>query len=211
VKDLPSTASDTANAVLAARGQETQLRRVVDESRVPMVVVDNERRYLLVNWPALLTFRLSLAEMRGLRIDDLTPADSVEQMVAAWRRLMQTGSSTDPYPVATPDGGRFDICFWGLANALPGQHVLAFAAPPFHDGKPTRAAEPDPVPRSLLTPRELELLQLAADGLAGPGIAEELVLSPATVRTHFANIYEKLDVGDRAGAVAKGMRLGLIE
>jgi len=30
------------------------------------------------------------------------------------------------------------------------------------------------------------------------------------VRTHFGHIYDKLDVGDRAGAVAKAMRLGLI-
>ena len=41
-------------------------------------------------------------------------------------------------------------------------------------------------------------------------IAEELVLSRATVRTHFENIYSKLDVRDRAGAVGKAMRLGLI-
>jgi DNA-binding CsgD family transcriptional regulator len=210
MQDLPSGVSATANAVLAARGQETQLRRVVDRSRVPMVVVDNQRRYLQVNWPALLTFRLSLAEMSRLRIDDLTPADSVQQMAAAWERLMERGSSTDAYPVATPDGGRFDVCFWGLANALPGQHVLASAVAPFRDDEPTQLADPAPGRRSPLTPRELELLQLAADGFAGPKIAHELVLSPATVRTHFANIYEKLDVSDRAGAVAKGMRLGLI-
>jgi two-component system nitrate/nitrite response regulator NarL len=36
------------------------------------------------------------------------------------------------------------------------------------------------------------------------------VVSPTTVRTHFQHIYTKLDVGDRAAAVAKAMRLGLI-
>jgi DNA-binding CsgD family transcriptional regulator len=61
-----------------------------------------------------------------------------------------------------------------------------------------------------LTPREIELLQLAADGLSGPQIAELLVLSPSTVKTHFENIYRKVGVSDRAGAVAKGMRQGLI-
>lgn len=182
----------------------------MDQSPVPMVVVDDQRRYLRVNWPALLTFRLSLAEMQKLRIDDLTPPDSVKQMVASWTQLMESGSGTGPYRVATPDGGRFDICFWGLANVLPGQHVLALAVAPFPDAEPIRPEGPDAGRRSALTPRELELLQLAADGLSGPRIAERLVLSPATVRTHFANIYEKLDVGDRAGAVAKGMRLGLI-
>lgn len=61
-----------------------------------------------------------------------------------------------------------------------------------------------------LTPRERAVLQLAAEDLSGPGIAERLGVSRATVRTHFAHIYVKLDVQGRAGAVAKGMRLGLI-
>jgi DNA-binding NarL/FixJ family response regulator len=65
-------------------------------------------------------------------------------------------------------------------------------------------------PLERLTPRELEVLQLAAEGRNAPMIAEELVVSVATARTHFGNIYDKLDVGDRAAAVAKGMRLGLI-
>lgn len=61
-----------------------------------------------------------------------------------------------------------------------------------------------------LTPRERDVLQLAAEDLSAPGIAEHLSLSPATVNTHFGHIYVKLDVNSRAGAVAKGMRLGLI-
>ncbi len=36
------------------------------------------------------------------------------------------------------------------------------------------------------------------------------MLSPTTVRTHFAHIYEKLGVGDRAAAVAQALRTGLI-
>lgn len=65
-------------------------------------------------------------------------------------------------------------------------------------------------PRAL-TPRELEVLQLAAQGCPGREIAERLVVSPATVRTHFEHIYDKYGVSDRAGAVAKALREGLIE
>jgi two-component system nitrate/nitrite response regulator NarL len=65
--------------------------------------------------------------------------------------------------------------------------------------------------RRHLTPREVEILQLAADGSAGKEIAARLVVSPATVKTHFSNIYEKLGVSDRAAAVATAMRLGVIE
>jgi PAS domain S-box-containing protein len=62
-----------------------------------------------------------------------------------------------------------------------------------------------------LTPRELEVLQHAARGKSGPEIAETLVLSPATVKTHFENIYRKLGVSDRATAVAHALRLGFID
>jgi DNA-binding CsgD family transcriptional regulator len=61
-----------------------------------------------------------------------------------------------------------------------------------------------------LTPRELEVLQLAARGCGGREIAEQLVVSPATVRTHFGRIYDKYGVSDRAAAVAKALRDGLI-
>ena len=69
---------------------------------------------------------------------------------------------------------------------------------------------PTDIPVAVLTPRERDVLQLAADGLSTPSIAEHLSVSRATVRTHFGNIYLKLDVRSRAGAVAKGMRLGVI-
>jgi PAS domain S-box-containing protein len=62
-----------------------------------------------------------------------------------------------------------------------------------------------------LSARELEVLRLAANGNTGPQIAETLVVSPATVKTHFENIYEKLGVGDRAAAVAHALRTGLID
>lgn len=65
--------------------------------------------------------------------------------------------------------------------------------------------------RVRLTSRELEILRLLAEGLAAPRIAEELHLSPATVRSHLQNLYEKLEVSTQAAAVAAAMRQGLLE
>jgi PAS domain S-box-containing protein len=62
----------------------------------------------------------------------------------------------------------------------------------------------------LLTPREIQVLQLAANGSSGRQIASELVLSPATVKSHFENIFVRLRVSDRAAAVAVAMRKGFI-
>ena len=73
--------------------------------------------------------------------------------------------------------------------------------------RPTAGVEP---PASVLTPRELEVLQLLAEGLTNQGIAKRLDLSARTVKTHVQNLLAKLDVPDRTGAVARGFRLGLI-
>lgn len=61
-----------------------------------------------------------------------------------------------------------------------------------------------------LTPRELEVLQLLAEGLTNQQIGTRLSLSPRTVKTHVQNLLVKLDMPDRTGAVARGFRLGLI-
>jgi DNA-binding CsgD family transcriptional regulator len=63
---------------------------------------------------------------------------------------------------------------------------------------------------AVLSDREVELLQLAADGLSGPEIARRLSLSPATVKTHFENIYARYGVPDRVAAVARALRQGVI-
>jgi two-component system, NarL family, nitrate/nitrite response regulator NarL len=67
------------------------------------------------------------------------------------------------------------------------------------------------VERPLLSAREREILALTAEGLTSPDIGRRLHLSPATVKTHLQNAYEKLGVSDRAAAVAEGMRRGLLE
>lgn len=63
---------------------------------------------------------------------------------------------------------------------------------------------------STLTPREIEVLQLAANGCSGNEIAVELTVTPATVKTHFERIYQKYGASNRASAVAKAIREGLI-
>ena len=61
-----------------------------------------------------------------------------------------------------------------------------------------------------LTPREVEVLTLIAHGLTNSAIAEHLVVSDATVRTHVGRILGKLGVHDRAQAVAAAYQSGLV-
>jgi DNA-binding NarL/FixJ family response regulator len=61
-----------------------------------------------------------------------------------------------------------------------------------------------------LTPRELEVLRMMADGAANKEIAWRLGISEHTVKFHVASILGKLDASSRTEAVARGLRSGLI-
>jgi two-component system, NarL family, nitrate/nitrite response regulator NarL len=63
----------------------------------------------------------------------------------------------------------------------------------------------------VLTVREIEVLRLIAEGLSAPDIAKELVLGVTTIKTHMHNIYAKLEVSDRAAAVAQAIRRGILQ
>jgi two-component system nitrate/nitrite response regulator NarL len=66
-------------------------------------------------------------------------------------------------------------------------------------------------PRLTLTQREREVLTLTAAGESAREIGERLGMEPTTVKTHLGSIYEKLGVSDRAAAVARAMREGLVD
>jgi DNA-binding NarL/FixJ family response regulator len=61
-----------------------------------------------------------------------------------------------------------------------------------------------------LTDRELEVLSLISQGETNRGAAARLFISEATVKTHLIHIYAKLDVNDRAAAVAAAYERGLL-
>ena len=73
-------------------------------------------------------------------------------------------------------------------------------------------AAPATVPRegTALTPRELDVLRLVAQGLGNKEIAAELDLSAHTVKYHLASVLAKLGVRSRTEAVSRGIRTGLL-
>jgi DNA-binding NarL/FixJ family response regulator len=68
----------------------------------------------------------------------------------------------------------------------------------------TRASRPT------LTPREIQVLELIAEGMRNWEIAEVLRLSEETVEVHVKNIRTKLDVNDRTAAVNVAIKRGII-
>ncbi len=93
-----------------------------------------------------------------------------------------------------------------VAAAAAGLAVVpaAGAAP-----RPRPAVHPA-APVQPLTPREVQVLAMLAEGLANKAIAARLGISGHTVKTHVAAVFAKLGVSTRAEAVASAARLGLL-
>ena len=74
-----------------------------------------------------------------------------------------------------------------------------------------RSTEIDAAGAAAVTARELEILGLVADGKTDPEVAERLGLTSAAVRTDMENARRKLGVATRSAAVARALRLGLLQ
>jgi predicted ATPase/DNA-binding CsgD family transcriptional regulator/predicted negative regulator of RcsB-dependent stress response len=90
------------------------------------------------------------------------------------------------------DDATFTAAWEAGQKTAPGVPAGVDVVPPPQAGPSTYPAD--------LTPREVEVLQLVAQGLTDPEIAEELVISPRTVHAHLRNVYGKLDVSSRTAA-----------
>jgi NarL family two-component system response regulator LiaR len=97
-----------------------------------------------------------------------------------------------------------------LADAIRAAHAGRATLSPEATEALIKAATRPPDPEYDLTPRELEVLSLMAQGLTNPEIADELVISRSTVKFHVSSILSKLAVGSRTEAVAVAMQQDLV-
>jgi DNA-binding NarL/FixJ family response regulator len=94
-----------------------------------------------------------------------------------------------------------------LDPAVQHHVVAALAAAPAGAGAAAGGAE-GPLPDDI-TPREAEVLALIAEGLTNAEIAERLVVSPTTVKSHINHLFAKAGLRDRAQAVNYAYRTGI--
>jgi DNA-binding NarL/FixJ family response regulator len=92
-------------------------------------------------------------------------------------------------------------------SALLGSAVAQRVLAQFAGLAPTKPANVLPEP---LSDRELEILQLIAEGLSNPEIAARLFLAEGTVKNYVSNILQKTNSRDRTQAVLKAQSLGLM-
>jgi DNA-binding NarL/FixJ family response regulator len=96
------------------------------------------------------------------------------------------------------------VLFLALGIVL-GTRVIAARAPSSFDGNPAAQAALG------ISPRELDVLRLIAAGRSNKEIAEDLNVSPHTVKTHVARLFEKLEAKRRTDAINKARELGIMQ
>jgi DNA-binding CsgD family transcriptional regulator len=175
-------------------------------SLVPMVIADDDRRYVAVNHAACLLLRLSEADALRLRVDDLTPSESRAEMGAMWEVFLAGGTQRGTFEMLMPDGPRLTIEYSATANIEPGRHLSILMFPPGEHEEP----EAEAAPAQLLTAREREVLSMVAMGMGSAWIASALGVSASTVETHVRHCVTKLGARNRAHAIALGLRAGEI-
>jgi DNA-binding NarL/FixJ family response regulator len=97
--------------------------------------------------------------------------------------------------------------------AAPGKLVLSTSATPVTSDSDHAAhiARQPSGSRPIISKREEEVLRLVATGASIPEVGRRLYISAKTVKNHLSSIYQKLDSHDRAQAVLKAVRMGLIQ
>jgi PAS domain S-box-containing protein len=175
-------------------------------SLVPMVIADEERRFVAANPAACLLLRLAESDVTRLRVDDLTPHENRPHVETLWDTFLRDGEQEGTYELMMPDGARLEVDYSATANIEPGLHLSILMFPP---GGVPRHGQPSEA-RQTLTDREREVLGMVAGGRGTSWIAAELGVSSSTVETHVRHVLEKLDARNRAHAISLGLQRGEI-
>jgi putative nucleotidyltransferase with HDIG domain len=200
---LAALLHDVGKIVLAA-ATPAYPREVHGNARTPEQRVRAERRELTLDHAsagAMLLQRWGVAERVvdtvGGHHDEDRGRDAAIVRLADMLGHYTTGTPVDPGALMAT------AKTLGIGNEALRAVMFDLHAPPPSSEAPVQPSEPSP-----FTPRELDALRGLASGGTYREIAEELGLSPSTLRSHLHNVYGKLGVADRAQAVLMAAERG---
>jgi PAS domain S-box-containing protein len=180
-------------------GWERLFWLVFERTSNPVILLDDQRRILEVNDAALSLFGGQREQLISNSIaDSIRPA---ERDLAArdWESFLGSGEYSGKRALVRADGSEVQIDFAARAALVGGRQLAIYVAV-----REDPSCEPSAAPAGglPLTDREREIVTLIALGHETAQIAEELHISPETVRTHVRNAMSRLGAHTRAQLVA---------
>lgn len=165
--------------------------------------------------PNLLFVDLSLPRLHGIEVLRQTRTVSPHTRV-----LVLSMHNDEPYVIEALRAGAAAYILKGsesaeiaraLAEVTAGRRYLSAELSEWAINALTTKSADQNDPLATLSPREREVLQLAAEGMGNPEIAEKLFISPRTAETHRANLMRKLGLQTTTDLVRFAIRKGLIQ
>jgi PAS domain S-box-containing protein len=166
----------------------------------PIVLLDEQRRIVDVNDAALSMFGLDRDGVIGSSMVDSIRPDERDVAASEWQAFLRSGEYSGKRDLVRADGSELCIDFAARLERLDGRLLAIYVA--MVDEEPAPSPSSTGAAELPLTKREREVVTLIALGQETGEIAEDLHISPETVRTHVRNAMSKLGARTRAQLVA---------
>lgn len=191
-----------------------ELFSVIDElfgkSASAMLLADDDRVYRNANQAACEVLSVEREEIVGKRIDEFTDPALLDQVPALYQAFLEAGSLSGNFTMLDGNGNPVEFSYSASANVMPGLH-LSILIPLEETDPELDVAEQTNNHPTALTDREKEVLTLLALGETNSTIAEQLHLSPETVRSHTRSARLRLGARSRSHAIALALQSGQLE
>jgi DNA-binding CsgD family transcriptional regulator len=195
-----------ATLVASSTEYEDLFRAVFEASRNAMLICDDARKITDANAAAEALTGYPVSRLRGMHLDDLYLPELRGDIPAIWERGLAAGTLAGNRPLLLAGGGTVPIHFCATTVA-PHLHLIVYlpTAESSHSVSIHTTGEVAPPTR-----RQREVITQLALGLTTKEIADQLVLSEDTVRTHVRNAIALTHSRNRAHLVAQALQRGWI-
>ena len=181
-------------------GWERLFWLVFERTSNPIALLDEQRRVVEVNDAGLSLLGRHRGDVVGLSIVESIRPDERTAAAREWQAFLRDGEYSGKRALVRADGSEVQVELAARLEVLGGHRLAIYVAMVDDDPPPSPSAEP--AGELPLTKREREVVTLIALGQDTTEIAEELHISPETVRTHVRNAMSKLGARTRAHLVA---------
>ncbi|MFL5846384.1 MAG: LuxR C-terminal-related transcriptional regulator [Solirubrobacteraceae bacterium] len=182
------------------QGWESLFWTLFERSSNSILLLSEQRRIIEANQPWLTGLGYTRGSAIGRGIDEFIAPREKGESWAAWRSFLATGEYSGRRTFVRSDGSETVCEFAARTATVGGRRLAVYVSDPAVEE--ARFERPGPCDADALTDREREIVRLIAGGHDTAGIAEELTISPETVKTHVRNAMRKLGVHTRAQLVA---------